>query len=385
MTDLADRKAPSIWHKLYHGETKFDFVRLRRYGFTISGILLLVTVVSLFTRGLNLGLDFEGGISWEAPATNGLDTAAVRSILDTNGIIGKDAKIQTLRSPEGGARLRIQVGAQDNAKQQEVRQAFADKAQVDITEVAVNQVSPTWGKEITKKARNALIVFLIILSFYISIRFEWRMAVAAIAAMIHDVGISVGVYSLVGFEVTPATVIAFLTILGFSLYDTIVVFDKVHENSRRLISNRMSYRDVVNLSMNQVLMRSLNTSLSAILPVLSLLVVGSQLLGAVALQEFALALLVGLITGSYSSIFIATPILAMLKGKDDRLMRAASKRAASREPDAAPRRRPPVTAGDDVADDDLAPVRSPAGSLSTTVRPTGGLNHPPRPRKKRRR
>jgi preprotein translocase subunit SecF len=341
--------------------------------------------LSLFTRGLNLGLDFEGGVSWEVPAANGLDASTARTILDDNGIAGKDAKIQTLRSPEGGTRLRIQVGAQDDAKQQTIRQAFADKAKVDITEVAVNQVSPTWGNTITKKARNALIVFLIILSIYISIRFEWRMAVAAIAAMIHDVGISVGVYSIIGFEVTPATVIAFLTILGFSLYDTIVVFDKVHENSRRLITNRMSYRDIVNLSMNRVLMRSINTSLAAVLPVLSLLVVGSELLGAVALQEFALALLVGLITGSYSSIFIATPILAMLKSKGDRLSQAATKRAASRAPDAPPRRRAAVLADDVVGDGDELAAARPASGLSTTVRPTGGLNHPPRPRKKRRR
>jgi preprotein translocase subunit SecF len=385
MTDLAPRKPKSsIWHRLYHGETTFDFVHMRRYGFALSGALLLITVLSLFTRGLNLGLDFEGGVSWEVPAANGLDTSSVRSILNDNGILGNDAKIQTLRSPEGGTRLRIQVGAQDDAKQQTVRQAFADKARVDITEVAVNQVSPTWGDTITKKARNALIVFLVILSVYISIRFEWRMAVAAIIAMIHDVGISVGVYSVVGFEVTPATVIAFLTILGFSLYDTIVVFDKVHENSRRLITNRMSYRDVVNLSMNQVLMRSLNTSLAAVLPVLSLLVVGSELLGAVALQEFALALLVGMITGSYSSIFIATPVLAMLKGNDDRLTKAATKRVASRAPDAPPRRR--AAAEDMVGDEDgLAPARAATSGMSTTVRPTAGLNHPPRPRKKRRR
>jgi preprotein translocase subunit SecF len=387
VTDLAPvPPKTSIWHRLYHGETTFDFVRMRRFGFALSGILLAITVVSLFTRGLNLGLDFEGGVSWEVPAANGLDAGSARTILDDNGIVGKDAKIQTLRSPDGGTRLRIQVGAQDNDKQQAVRQAFADKAQVDITEVAVNQVSPTWGDTITKKARNALIVFVVILSIYISARFEWRMAVAAIAAMLHDVLISVGVYSVFGFEVTPATVIAFLTILGFSLYDTIVVFDKVHENSRRLITNRMSYRDIVNLSMNQVLMRSLNTSLAAVLPVLSLLVVGSQLLGAVALQEFALALLVGLITGSYSSIFIATPILALLKRKDDRLMRAASKRAASRAPDAPPRRKPVPVGGDAIGDGAIGVSEGLAAvGPSTTVRPTSGLTHPPRPRKKRRR
>ena len=197
--------------------------------------------------------------------------------------------------------------------QTKVRNDLAAKAGVQPEDVSVNSVSASWGSEITKKAVRALIFFFIAIALYISIRFEWRMAVGAILAVIHDVFISVGIYSIFGFEVTPETVVAFLTILGFSLYDTIVVFDKVHENTKRYAGGRTTYDEIVNLSMNQTLMRSLNTSLAAVLPVLSLLVVGSWILGAVALQDFAVALLVGLITGSYSSIFIATPILAVLK------------------------------------------------------------------------
>ncbi len=200
-----------------------------------------------------------------------------------------------------------------------MRQALAENAQVDIGDVSFTSIGPTWGDEITRKALRALVFFFIAITLYITIRFEWRMAVAALAAVVHDVLISVGVYSIFGFEVSPATVIAFLTILGFSLYDTIVVFDKVHENSRRILATgRATYGDVVNLSMNQVMARSLNTSICAVLPVLSLLIVGSIFMGATALQGFSLALLVGLITGAYSSIFIATPILAVLKEREPR-------------------------------------------------------------------
>jgi preprotein translocase subunit SecF len=197
--------------------------------------------------------------------------------------------------------------------------------------VSVNSIGPRWGEEITRAAIRALIFFFIAIAIYISIRFEWRMAVAALAAVVHDVLISVGIYSVFGFTVSPATVIAFLTILGFSLYDTIVVFDKVHENTRRFVTaGKTPYGDIVNLSMNQVLMRSINTSLAAVLPVLSLLVVGSWLLGAIALQDFALALLVGLLTGSYSSIFIATPVLAMLKTHQDQWAKIAERSGRTR-------------------------------------------------------
>ena len=174
------------------------------------------------------------------------------------------------------------------------------------------------GRSITEKAIRALVIFLVLVALFIAWRLEWRMALAAIIAMLHDVLISVGVYSVFRFEVTPATVVAFLTILGFSLYDTIVVFDKVNDNADRFSGPRVPYADVINVSMNQVLMRSINTSIAAVLPVLSLLVLGAGILGAVTLQEFALALLVGLITGSYSSIFIASPLLGMLKEREPR-------------------------------------------------------------------
>ena len=183
----------------------------------------------------------------------------------------------------------------------------------------MTDVGPTWGDQVSRKAVTALIFFFVLIALYLTFRFEWKMAFAAIVAVVHDIIITVGVYAIFGFEVTPGTVVAFLTILGFSLYDTVVVFDKIKENTPTLGAERGdTYSRMVNRSMNQVLMRSINTSFVALLPVASLLVVGSGILGAVALRDFALALFVGLLTGAYSSIFVATPILAWIKEREPR-------------------------------------------------------------------
>ncbi len=226
-------------------------------------------------------------------------------------------------------------------------------------------------------------VFLVLVALFIAWRLEWRMALAAIAAMLHDVLLSVGVYSVFGFEVTPATVVAFLTILGFSLYDTIVVFDKVQENQARFFGSRVPYADVINVSMNQVLMRSLNTSLAAVLPVLSLLVLGSGILGAATLREFALALLVGLITGSYSSIFVASPLVAMLKEREPRYRAMRGRHATGVELERLVHGAMPTSrresARRQVSSDDL--LLAAAAPLT----PEEVLSHTPRPRKKKRR
>ena len=199
---------------------------------------------------------------------------------------------------------------------------LAALAHKPASSVSVENVGPTWGSDITHKAVEALIVFLIVISAYISIFFEWKMALAAIVAVAHDILITVGIYSLASFLVTPDTVVAFLTVLGYSLYDTIVVFDRVRDNSRGLgATGKLSYTDVVNLSMNQTLARSINTSLVAILPILAVLVLGAEILGAVTLEYFGLALLIGLTSGAYSSIFIASPLLAMLKEHEERYRR----------------------------------------------------------------
>ena len=313
---------PSLRHRLYHGETAFDFVGRKMWWFVLSAVVIAVGVVSLLTQGLNYGIDFKGGTSWEVPAPD-VSVAEARDALRPLGL--GNAKIQIA----GGDTLRVTAREESPEGRDRVTDRLTELARVDRGQVSVNEVGPSWGKAVTNKARTALIVFFILISIYISLRFEWKMAVAAIAAVLHDILVTVGVYSLSRFEVTPATVVAFLTILGYSLYDTVVVFDKVHENARGLsASGRLTYSETVNLSMNQVLMRSLNTSLVAILPILSLLLIGSGLLGATALKDFGLALLVGLITGAYSSIFIASPLLAILKEREPRYANVRQKAQA---------------------------------------------------------
>jgi preprotein translocase subunit SecF len=300
-----------------------------------------------------------------------------------HGIDGTNAKVQE-RTSASGAVLLIQVGDQPVAKRQEIQAALATAAKVDTESVSVNSVSSTWGRSITEKAVRALIIFLVLVALFIAWRLEWRMALAAIIAMLHDVLISVGVYSVLRFEVTPATVVAFLTILGFSLYDTIVVFDKVNDNTDRFSGTRMPYADVINVSMNQVLMRSINTSLAAVLPVLSLLILGAEVLGALTLREFALALLVGLLTGSYSSIFIASPLLAMLKQREPRYRTLRGTHATGAELEHL------VLGGSPSAKRDAARHRIDSADGEVLLPVTKGtpesvLTHPPRPRKKKRR
>ena len=371
-----------IFGRLYHGETSFDFVGKRKIGFAISITLILLTLGSLLTRGLNLGIDFEGGVAWQVPSSETMDVDAARSVLDNNGVPTENAKVQTLTSGTTSS-IRIQVGDQTAEVRTKVQTDLAIKANVDINEVSVSSVSSSWGRAITEKAIRALIAFMVLVGIYIAWRFEWRMAIAAILAMLHDVLISVGIYSLIGFEVTPATVVAFLTILGFSLYDTIVVFDKVKDNIEKFGPSRTSMADITNVSMNQVLMRSLNTSLAAVLPVLSLLVLGSGVFGAIALREFAIALLVGLITGSYSSIYIASPLLTIFKQRESRYKNLKGAHATGAElahmvisggaAGAKSVRR-------QTADSDESTATSHPSPSSTAL-----LTHPPRPRKKRRR
>jgi preprotein translocase subunit SecF len=374
----------SLWGRLYHGETTFDFVGRRRVGYSISGLVLVLTVIFLIVRGLNLGIDFKGGVSWELSSAN-VSQSTVESVLSKNGISTRDAKIEFLQSRGGGDdRVRVQVSEQTAEVQVQVQKDLAAAGKVTTDEVSRNVVSSTWGKEITKKALVALVVFIILLSLYISWRFEWKMAIAAIVVMLHDVAISVGIYAILHLTVTPATVIAFLTILGFSLYDTIVVFDKVHENTKRFGSAKVGYGDIVNLSSNEVLMRSLNTSIAALLPVLSVLVVGAWIMGVEVLVDFALALFVGLLTGSYSSLFIATPILAKLKGGEKRYAALKDRHASGEE---LARLRTSGAAGI-TATRAQARAAAQAGVEAVRSAPSDAatvLSHPPRPRKQRRR
>jgi preprotein translocase subunit SecF len=385
----------SAWGRLVEAQTAVDFVGRRKIGLIISAVLLVISVASLFTRELNLGIDFEGGVSWDVPADNGFSSEDAEAVLTDNGLEVEGARIQERRS-ESGEFVKVQVGDQPAEVGEQLRAAFAEAADVPIDDVNVNLVSSTWGEQITEKAIRALVIFLALVALFIAIRFEWRMALAAILAMIHDVLISVGIYSVLQWVVTPATVIAFLTILGYSLYDTIVVFDRIRENEAKVGVKRPPYADVVNVSMNQVLMRSLNTSMAAIVPVLSLLLIGSGLLGQATLSEFALALLIGMITGAYSSIFIAVPLVYSLKQRDPKWANTSgdAERAVGEElremviaggsiTRRSGRVRGSAVAPESTTGDAGGTPRQAAAAVSTD--PTKVLTHPPRPRKKTRR
>lgn len=380
MTATTTRRG-SVWHRLYYGETTYDFYGRRWRGFGLSIGLIVVAVVSLLVQGLNLGIDFEGGVAWEVPSQQ-ITTEQARAVLDANGIDSSDAKVQTLTSSEG-ERIRLQVGSQPVDVIEQVQADLADAAGVTTDDVSTAAVSASWGEAITEKAVRALLVFFVLVSVFIAWRFEWKMALAAFVAMVHDILISVGIYSLFQFQVTPATVIAFLTILGYSLYDTIVVFDKVRDNIDRFKGARVPMADIVNVSMNQVLMRSLNTSVSSLLPVLSLLVVGSKLLGAVALEEFALALAVGLLAGAYSSIFVAAPVLALLKEREPRFRSLRGSHATGEAILALSTTGAGALKKEQVRGAASAEVS--AGAPPPVLDPAVVLTHPPRPRKKRRR
>ncbi|MBV9662175.1 MAG: protein translocase subunit SecF [Acidimicrobiales bacterium] len=415
-------RRPNVFLRLFRGETAFDFAGRWRRWFAISGLIIVVGIVSLGTRGLNFSIDFRGGTVWEVPSK--ASVSEVRSVVDGAVPGFGQSTIQILTNSQTGQRtVKVEAAAKltGNANQvSAVTNALAKMADVSPNEVQLNDVGPSWGSDITNKAIEAVIIFLIVVTIYIWLRFEGKMAIAALVALIHDIMVTVGIYSLSGLQVSPDTVIAFLTILGYSLYDTIVVFDRVQENTRGLAStNRLTYSDTVNLSMNQVLARSLTTSLVAIMPILSILVIGAWVLGATALEDFGLALFVGLTTGAYSSIFIASPLLALLKEREPRYAEIRKRLAQSGRRRLTPAAVANAPLGDDLGVEPSRPLRSgarvsggpgqveeeveygapppvdatraPGGSIplrtpvGNEVPPRSGNRPPPRPRKKGRR
>ncbi len=381
----------------YHERTNFDFTGRPWRWLILSGTLILIAVIALSTRGLNLGIDFEGGTSWQVPV-NGKSASVgdVRDVVKPFGLT--DAKVLVLKG-DSGTSVRVQSKDVNPNAEGNVTDALAKYGGVQRSDVSVSTVGPTFGDQVRNNAVKALIVFFGLIALYLSLRFEWKMAAAALVAVVHDIIITVGVYALTGFEVTPATVVAFLTILGFSLYDTVVVFDKVKENVSTLGTVRGdSYSKMVNRSMNQVLMRSISTSFVAVLPVASLLFVGSGLFGALALRDFALALFVGLITGAYSSIFVATPLLAWWKEREPR-NQALRERSAAQLARAGASVEAPVGEPEPAEEPEPEPEPEPAPAAAsvpaarpqpraTSPRPTGGpppSTRAPRPRQQRRR
>lgn len=318
-------KRPSLAQRLYNGDVSFDYVGRRRTWYVVSAIILLVAIGSLVFRGLNFGIEFRGGADFTIPnATCSIEEArvAAESATGAEAIVtvagNGSARVQTtLLSPEES----LAVGAE-----------LASVCGVSASDIKVQVVGPTWGAEISSKALQGLVVFLILLTIFLSIYFEWRMAVAALVALVHDIVITIGVYSLIGLEVTPATVVGLLTILAYSLYDTVVVFDKVKENTRGITGQSvMTYQEAANLAVNQTLVRSVNTSIVAILPVLAVIIVGAGLLGAGTLLDLAVALAVGMAAGTYSSIFVATPFLVQLKERQPEIRSLAGRVHARRQ------------------------------------------------------
>ncbi len=297
----------SLAHHLYSGEVSYDFVGKRRRWYAISGVILVLALVGLFGRGLNLGIEFKGGSEFTIPNT----TASVQEVRTS---VEKAGVTDPIVTSVGKNTIRVQTPALTPDQSAKVTQQISSDLGIPQGDIGVQLVGPSWGSEITKRALQGLIVFLILVVIFLSAYFEWRLAVAALVALVHDLLITVGIYALTGFEVTPATVIGVLTILGFSLYDTVVVFDKVRENTKGITSsNRMTYSEAANLALNQTLVRSINTSVVALLPVTAILIIGVGLLGAGTLKDLALALFIGTAAGTYSSIFIATPVACQLQ------------------------------------------------------------------------
>jgi protein-export membrane protein SecD/preprotein translocase SecF subunit len=301
-----------IGGRLYRGEFSMNFVGRRRIWYAISGLMLVISVTGLLVRRLNFSVEFKGGALFQFPAlaaTSGQISRAMRSAGIGQSIIQQLGLHHTWQ---------VQTQTLTNTQVSAVENALHHVLGIALSSISPQLVGPTWGSEVTSKAIEALVIFLVVIVVYLSVAFEWKMAVAALVALLHDIMIAVGVYALVGFQVSPTTVIGLLTILGYSLYDTVVVFDKVRENTAGLAGGRSSYAQAANLALNQTLVRSLNTSLTALVPVASILFIGSGLLGAGPLNDLSLVLFVGMLSGAYSSIFIATPVLVGLKEREPR-------------------------------------------------------------------
>jgi preprotein translocase subunit SecF len=320
----------SLATRLYRGEVSYDFIGRRARWYALSGTIIILGIVFLALRGLNPSIDFKGGAEFQGPL-RGHSISDVSSAVASTGITPE--RVQTTGS---GADERFQVQTKtltqvgQNNQVNRIENALASKLGLKTTQIDTTTVGSTWGSQITHKAVEGLIVFLIAVILYLSVRFEWKMALAAIIALLHDLLITAGVYAMSGLQVSPSTVIALLTILGYSLYDTVVVFDKVRENTASITGgSRMTFSQATNLAVNQTLVRSINTSVIALLPVIGLLVIGAGLLGAGSLKDLAFALLIGLASGAYSSIFIASPLLCDFKEREP-TYQALAKRVAQR-------------------------------------------------------
>jgi preprotein translocase subunit SecF len=301
---------------LYTGRRSYDIVGKRRTWYIIAIALVVGSAALLLVKGLNPGIEFRGGSQF---TVSGVQTLEQQPAIDAVESVSpeEEARVSTV----GDSAIRVQTAELTADQVTEVRGALASAYGVSEDEVTSSFIGPTWGKDVSTKAITGLVVFLVLVTVVMTAYFRaWRMAVAALLALAHDLIITVGIYALVGWEVTPATVIGFLTILGYSIYDTVVVFDKVRENTHGVLDQtRSTYAEQANLAVNQTLVRSINTSVVAVLPVAAILFVVAFLLGAGTLRDIALALFVGMIVGTFSSIFLATPLEVTLRGREQRI------------------------------------------------------------------
>jgi preprotein translocase subunit SecF len=349
-----------LGNSLYRGDVSYNIVGRRKAWYLISAILIVLSIATLGVRGLNLGIEFKGGAEFSVP----LSVANDESISQARETVLATGETPSTVTIIGGDTIRIQTPALTTEASNVLSAALAESFGVTEANIKVQLVGPSWGEEVTRNAIQALIVFLVLVAIFLSIYFEWQMAVAALIALAHDVLITVGIYALSGFEVTPASVIGFLTILGYSLYDTVVVFDKVKENTKGIHGgSRTTYSEAANLALNQTLVRSINTSIVALLPVLAILIVGVTLLGVGTLNDLSLALFVGMLVGTFSSIFIATPYLCQMKERTPENIALANRVKARRKgSDAGSDIKLEVTVG--------APIVSSAGPRQQRVKKT---------------
>ncbi|MGB3258557.1 MAG: protein translocase subunit SecF [Ornithinimicrobium sp.] len=385
-----------LGNDLYTGRRSFDIVGRRRLWYSISAVLILLSLVGLFGRGINFGIEFRGGSEFRVSAvtdTSGYEDTAQEAVSQA----APDSEVSTTLI--GTDTVRVQTGQLESGPSEEVRTDLAEAFDVDAAQVSSSFVGPSWGATVTTKAIQALVAFLVLVSLVLALYFRtWKMAAAALVALLHDVVFTVGTYALLGIEVSPASMIGFLTILGYSIYDTIVVFDKVRESTEQALdTRRMTYAQSANLAVNQTLVRSINTSVVALLPVATIVVVGIIFIGPGTLLDLAIALFIGITVGTFSSIFIATPLLVQLRQRDEEVVAldkkverkagrsasaaAAAERPAQPEPDPDSTDEPAVAAPSPTP---TAPRESVAGRTVHPYAQRGPRNQPKKPPRSRR-
>ncbi|BCJ55671.1 protein-export membrane protein SecF [Actinoplanes sp. NBRC 14428] len=373
--------AKGLAERLYMGEANLNIVGRRKMWFTIAAALVVLAIGSFVIRGFHLGIEFSGGTQFQLPASVGsaerAQSAVEEAIAKTD--VSEEATVGAAQQVGSGGTetYNVRTSALTQAESNAVKQSLVQQLGVPATSISDNRVSAAWGGQVTQQALLGLGIFLVLVLGYLVVRFEWRMAVAAVSSLLLDLVLTAGVYSLVGFEVTPSTVIGFLTILGFSLYDVVVVFDKVQENTRGITAgSTRTYSEATNLAVNQTLMRSINTGLVALLPVGGLLFIGAGLLGAGTLKDLGLVLFVGMGLGVLSSIVFASPMLAALKDQEPRIKshnaRVLARRSSSRSGDVARGERT-RTAGTTTTSDEVPALAgtTPSATPRPGARPTG--------------